>query len=573
MARALTRMGPGRMAECAENLPRPEDYLTINGFRFVKPYHFDFSCSVKQRWGGQALLDVFSKEFPARSRDYYRAAIEQGRLRLEGKPSSPDTILAPGQRMRHAIHRHEPPCLGGDIPVLGVTPGLVAVGKPAGMPVHVSGQYRKNTVLGVLQAHRTDLGPLHPCHRLDKPVSGVLIFARSPAAADALRLQIEAHEVCKVYVARVMGRFPDTPDPLVVDVPLSWDQKRNHVTACPGAAAVGDADSDLERGGGAAQAPVPEAGAANSQPSPPRDGAEEDVAARAARRHAFRAQRRERARAKQEAQAAQAARAAAPDFHIKAAKHAVTEVRLLGVAPDGQTSLVECRPRTGRTHQIRVHLQHVGHPIANDAQYGGRYAGPLASRVMAAALGVAWDQMRAAAGIPAWQPDGGPAGPGTVSGGEAGPEPASRGVRGSDASSDGWVAPEASSGDAAATASKRPRVAAGNLGAADARGADAFPIREPPRLQAAFGSARNADAYAQNQAFRQGEDYRAPEGSLDDSCPHCPYLAPMDYPLDLRPLWLHARSYACAEWEFEAPLPDWAAADYCPDAHRQGAGT
>lgn len=27
----------------------------------VKPYHFDFSCSVKQRWGGQTLLDVFSK--------------------------------------------------------------------------------------------------------------------------------------------------------------------------------------------------------------------------------------------------------------------------------------------------------------------------------------------------------------------------------------------------------------------------------------------------------------------------------------------------------------------------------
>lgn len=140
----------------------------------------------------QSLHALPAQEFPARSRDYYRAAIEQGCLRLEGKPSSPDTILAPGQRMRHAIHRHEPPCLGGDIPVLGVTPGLVAVGKPAGMPVHVSGQYRKNTVLGVLQAHRTDLGPLHPCHRLDKPVSGVLIFARSPAAADALRLQIEA---------------------------------------------------------------------------------------------------------------------------------------------------------------------------------------------------------------------------------------------------------------------------------------------------------------------------------------------------------------------------------------------
>jgi len=38
---------------------------------------------------------------------------------------------------------------------------------------------------------------------------------------------------------------------------------------------------------------------------------------------------------------------------------------------DGRLSLVECRPKTGRTHQIRVHLQHLGHPIAGDRTYGG----------------------------------------------------------------------------------------------------------------------------------------------------------------------------------------------------------
>jgi 23S rRNA pseudouridine1911/1915/1917 synthase len=34
-------------------------------------------------------------------------------------------------------------------------------------------------------------------------------------------------------------------------------------------------------------------------------------------------------------------------------------------------TLVECKPRTGRTHQIRVHLAHVGHPIFGDRLYGG----------------------------------------------------------------------------------------------------------------------------------------------------------------------------------------------------------
>ena len=33
-------------------------------------------------------------------------------------------------------------------------------------------------------------------------------------------------------------------------------------------------------------------------------------------------------------------------------------------------SLIECRLETGRTHQIRVHLAHVGHPLLGDATYG-----------------------------------------------------------------------------------------------------------------------------------------------------------------------------------------------------------
>jgi 23S rRNA pseudouridine955/2504/2580 synthase len=36
-------------------------------------------------------------------------------------------------------------------------------------------------------------------------------------------------------------------------------------------------------------------------------------------------------------------------------------------------SLVECKPKTGRKHQIRVHLKYVGHPIVADAAYGGDF--------------------------------------------------------------------------------------------------------------------------------------------------------------------------------------------------------
>lgn len=53
-------------------------------------------------------------------------------------------------------------------------------------------------------------------------------------------------------------------------------------------------------------------------------------------------------------------------------KEARTRVRLSRTF--GAYSLVQCSPETGRTHQIRVHLQHVGFPIAGDERYGNEAA-------------------------------------------------------------------------------------------------------------------------------------------------------------------------------------------------------
>ena len=50
-------------------------------------------------------------------------------------------------------------------------------------------------------------------------------------------------------------------------------------------------------------------------------------------------------------------------------KHAVTHFRVL--ERFGYVTLVECILETGRTHQIRVHMNHIGHPLFNDARYGG----------------------------------------------------------------------------------------------------------------------------------------------------------------------------------------------------------
>jgi 23S rRNA pseudouridine1911/1915/1917 synthase len=50
-------------------------------------------------------------------------------------------------------------------------------------------------------------------------------------------------------------------------------------------------------------------------------------------------------------------------------KQAVTHYRI--IEKFGYISEIECRLETGRTHQIRVHLKYIGHPVFNDERYGG----------------------------------------------------------------------------------------------------------------------------------------------------------------------------------------------------------
>jgi len=60
------------------------------------------------------------------------------------------------------------------------------------------------------------------------------------------------------------------------------------------------------------------------------------------------------------------------------ARHAVTHFDVqerFGAKEDSTAvaSFIECRLETGRTHQIRVHMAHIGHPLVGDVEYGSAY--------------------------------------------------------------------------------------------------------------------------------------------------------------------------------------------------------
>ncbi|WP_239017213.1 tRNA pseudouridine(65) synthase TruC [Seongchinamella sediminis] len=95
------------------------------------------------------------------------------------------------------------------LPVIYRDEHLVAVNKPSGLLVHRSPIDRHETRFA-LQVLRDQLGQrVYPVHRLDKPTSGVLLFALSPEVARLLSAQFAGHRVGKHYLAVVRGWCPE----------------------------------------------------------------------------------------------------------------------------------------------------------------------------------------------------------------------------------------------------------------------------------------------------------------------------------------------------------------------------
>lgn len=100
---------------------------------------------------------------------------------------------------------------------------LLAVHKPAGLLVHRSPIDRHETEFALQYARELNGGEhVYPIHRLDRPTSGLLLFARHPEIARLLGKALMADEIQKTYVALVRGWINDSGH---IDHPL-----REHAT-------------------------------------------------------------------------------------------------------------------------------------------------------------------------------------------------------------------------------------------------------------------------------------------------------------------------------------------------------
>lgn len=96
------------------------------------------------------------------------------------------------------------------LPIIYQDDRLVAINKPSGLLVHRSPIDKHETRFAV-QLLRDQLGQyVYPVHRLDKPTSGVLLFALDADSARALSQQFLQQQVTKNYLAVVRGFCADT---------------------------------------------------------------------------------------------------------------------------------------------------------------------------------------------------------------------------------------------------------------------------------------------------------------------------------------------------------------------------
>ncbi len=175
------------------------------------------SCEVARHEDGRLLLDLLAERFPYHDRARWTELIAAGQLLLNGGACHAEQRVGCGDQLSYTIPDHQEPEVPQQIELVHETPDFLLVGKPAGVPLHRTGQIVVNTFVNQLR-HRFG-EEIHPLHRLDQETSGLLLCARSRGANQRYQPLRDKLLVGKFYLALVKGSFPDGE--VLCDQPLA----------------------------------------------------------------------------------------------------------------------------------------------------------------------------------------------------------------------------------------------------------------------------------------------------------------------------------------------------------------
>ncbi|KAH9260325.1 hypothetical protein BASA81_001495 [Batrachochytrium salamandrivorans] len=261
--------------------------------RTVPPYFSVIKQHYKQEWKGLTLGDLLERGVWKSHQFGVQRALDTGMIKINNLPCTLETVVKPHDVLFQTMHRHEPPVLhvSAEEMIVYDDGDIVVINKPCTVPIHPSGAYNLNSVVEIC---KQELGmQIKPIHRLDRLVSGLVVFSRKSSTAKRLSLCLsQTHPgsiVKKSYLARVTGKFENEGNPWrLVSVGIFTVDVKTSTYEC------------------------------------------NDVMG----------------------------------------KESQSRFALLSYCERTNTSLVQCEPLTGRTHQLRLHLQYIGHPIVNDPIYG-----------------------------------------------------------------------------------------------------------------------------------------------------------------------------------------------------------
>lgn len=169
---------------------------------------------------GSAAAGLTALEHLAATRSHSTAAewvdrFERGEIEIDGTRANPATVLQLGR----LIVWHRPPWDEPAVPthfaLVYEDESLVAVDKPSGLQTMPAGGFLEHTLMHLLRQQIPEASPLH---RLGRYTSGLVLFARTHAAAAVLSKAWRDHEVKKTY--RALGSGVATRDRIEIDAAI-----------------------------------------------------------------------------------------------------------------------------------------------------------------------------------------------------------------------------------------------------------------------------------------------------------------------------------------------------------------